>query len=259
MNTTVKKLLVMLTALVLFTGSIGSFAGVNAAETKKAQTTSSQETGSGSNTRKAKSAADIIIESTGKAKVRLSLSAVDRIWESSLKSIKFMCKDIKDSKLGVNKKNTVKNTNSSASVKSKDCPDGLTYKYNKDMDIKVTDKEYEILCKIVEAEAGDQDVYGRILVVNVILNRVNYKKEFPFDIEGVVFMKNQFSPITNGAYDRAKPDEITKEAVKRALQGEDYSDGALYFIQRSCASKSGAAYFDTLKFVLKYGCHEFYK
>ena len=50
----------------------------------------------------------------------------------------------------------------------------------------VTNKEYYILCRIVEAEAGDQDVYGRILVVNVILNRVNCKKEFANDIEGVV-------------------------------------------------------------------------
>ena len=135
----------------------------------------------------------------------------------------------------------------------------LTYKYNSKMDIKVTDKEREILYRIVEAEAGDQDVYGRILVANVILNRVNYAKEWPNDIEGVVFQKNQFSPISNGAYYRVTVDDITKEAVDRALTGEDYSDGAFFFIQRSCASSGGSRYFDTLKFVMKYGCHEFYK
>jgi N-acetylmuramoyl-L-alanine amidase len=135
----------------------------------------------------------------------------------------------------------------------------LTYKYNSKMDIKVTDKEREILYRIVEAEAGDQDVYGRILVANVILNRVNYAKEWPNDIEGVVFQKNQFSPISNGAYYRVTVDDITKEAVDRALKGEDYSDGAFFFIQRSCASAGGSRYFDTLKFVMKYGCHEFYK
>ena len=137
--------------------------------------------------------------------------------------------------------------------------DVLTYKYNSKMDRKVTDKEYEILCRIVEAEAGDQDVFGRILIVNVILNRVNYTKEFANDIEGVVFEKNQFSPITNGAYYSVEIDKVTEEAVRRALKGEDYSDGALYFIWRSGASRTGAAYFDTLNYLFKYGCHEFYK
>ena len=138
-------------------------------------------------------------------------------------------------------------------------PDVLTYKYNPDMVKNVTDREYDILCRIIEAEAVDQDVYGRILVANVILNRVNYKKEFPNDIEGVVFEKNQFSPISNGAYYKVKVDDITREAVDRALQGEDYSDGALYFFMRSGTSKSAASWFDSLRFICKYGCHEFFK
>ena len=136
--------------------------------------------------------------------------------------------------------------------------DELPYKHNPDMVKAVTNKEYDILCRIVEAEAGDQDVYGRILVVNVILNRVNCKKEFANDIEGVVFEKGQFSPISNGAYYRVEVDDTTREAVTRALEGEDYSAGAMYFIQRSSASRSGAAWFDKLTFLFKYGCHEFY-
>ena len=143
-------------------------------------------------------------------------------------------------------------------VSDRKTSDELPYKHNPDMVKAVTNKEYDILCRIVEAEAGDQDVYGRILVANVILNRVNYTKEFANDIEGVVFEKGQFSPISNGAYYRVEVDDITREAVTRALEGEDYSDGALYFIQRSSASKSGSAWFDTLTFLFKYGCHEFY-
>ena len=135
----------------------------------------------------------------------------------------------------------------------------LKKKYNEKFTKDVTDKEYEILCRIVQAEAGDQDVYGRILVANVILNRVNYEKEFPNDIEGVVFEKKQFSPISNGAYYRVVVDELTTEAVDRALAGEDYSDGALYFFMRSATAKSTASWFDSLTFVVKYGCHEFFK
>lgn len=143
-------------------------------------------------------------------------------------------------------------------VSDRKTSDELPYKHNPDMVKDVTNKEYDILCRIVEAEAGDQDVYGRILVANVVLNRVNYTKEFANDIEGVVFEKGQFSPISNGAYYRVEVDDITREAVTRALEGEDYSAGALYFIQRSSASKSGSAWFDTLTFLFKYGCHEFY-
>ena len=148
---------------------------------------------------------------------------------------------------------------SSGSKSNREHSDVLVYKYNPDFVKDVTDEEFEVLCRITEAEAGDQDVYGRILVVNVILNRVNYKKEFANDIKGVVFEKGQFSPISNGSYYSVEVDDVTREAVTRALEGEDYSNGALYFFMRSATSKSAASWFDSLEFVLKYGCHEFFK
>ena len=159
------------------------------------------------------------------------------------------------------KKKTVKKTtvSSSSAYGDGNASGTLKYKYNEKFTKKVTDKEYEILCRIVQAEAGDQDVYGRILVANVILNRVNYEKEFPNDIEGVVFEKKQFSPISNGSYYRVVVDDVTKEAVDRTLAGEDYSNGALYFFMRSATAASTASWFDTLTFVCKYGCHEFFK
>jgi len=161
--------------------------------------------------------------------------------------------------VSLNKKKKIMQTVSSSSSGANVTSSSLPYKYNQQMDIEVSDKEYGILCRIVQAEAGDQDVYGRILVVNVILNRMNYKKEFANTIEGVVFEKNQFSPITDGAYYRVTVDSKTEEAVQRALNGEDYSDGALYFFMRSGTSKSNAAWFDSLNFLFKYGCHEFFK
>lgn len=139
----------------------------------------------------------------------------------------------------------------------------LVCKYNPKMDITLSDEEYEILCRIVEAEAGDQDIYGRILVANVILNRTQYW-EFPDTVKGVVFQVNskgavQFSPISDGSFYRVKISKKTKKAVNSALSGDDYSDGALYFFMRSATSTSKASWFDSLEFVLKYGCHEFFK
>ena len=116
-----------------------------------------------------------------------------------------------------------------------------------------------ILERIVEAEATGGDVKSKILVANVILNRVN-NSVFPSSIEGVVFQKKQFSPISDGRYYSVSITDTTKEAVNRALQGEDYSEGALYFAARKSASASNMSWFDNnLTYVLAYGGHEFFR
>lgn len=117
----------------------------------------------------------------------------------------------------------------------------------------------EILCRIVEAEAGDQDIRGRRLVANVILNRVKSKK-FPNTVKGVVFSPRQFSPVSNGSYARVKVSSATKKAVDQALQGIDDSRGALYFMWRSGADSGNASWFDrALTKLFTHGCHEFFR
>jgi len=122
--------------------------------------------------------------------------------------------------------------------------------------------DYEILCRIVEAEAGGEDLNGRILVANVVLNRVK-SKSFPNTVAGVVFQKNsgtfQFSPVRDGRYQRVKVTAETEEAVQRALLGEDYSQGALYFVARKAASPGKVQWFDKhLTRLFQYGGHEFF-
>lgn len=121
-----------------------------------------------------------------------------------------------------------------------------------------SNEEYDILCRIVEAEAGGEDTQGKILVANVIMNRVNSKK-FPNSIKEVVFQKKQFSPITDGRYASVTVSYGSREAVNRALAGEDYSQGALYFSARSKADPSNMSWFDrNLTWLFTYGNHEFY-
>ncbi len=143
-----------------------------------------------------------------------------------------------------------------------DVPTKLTYRYNPDMMIEQTAENIEVLERIVEAEATDQDVYGRMLVANVVINRV-HSKYFKNTVKGVVFEKiggyEQFAPIRDGRYFTVPITEKTREAVRRVLAGEDYSDGALYFFQRDITTDKKAAWFDNnLKYLFKYGCHEFY-
>lgn len=121
----------------------------------------------------------------------------------------------------------------------------------------------KILERIVEAEAGGENIHGRLLVANVILNRVRHK-EFPSSIEGVVFShrgsRYQFSPISDGRYYSVTVSEGTKKAVDLALHGKDFSEGALYFMERAYAKSSNARWFDrSLKRLFRYGCHEFFK
>lgn len=127
----------------------------------------------------------------------------------------------------------------------------------------LSSKEIEILQRIVEAEATGEDIKGKILVANVIMNRVN-DSAFPDSVEDVVFQKTggtyQFSPISDKRYYSVTVSDETKEAVKRVLQGEDYSQGALYFSARKRASAANMKWFDTnLKWLFQYGNHEFFK
>lgn len=127
----------------------------------------------------------------------------------------------------------------------------------------LTSKEYETLLSIVEAEAGGEDYEGKLLVANVILNRVASDK-FPDNVVDVVYQKSngisQFQPVSNGTIGTVKISEETKKAVKAALTGEDYSDGALYFAARKIADPERMKWFDEhLTFLFSYGGHEFFR
>ena len=122
-----------------------------------------------------------------------------------------------------------------------------------------TESDYNVLLRIVQAEAGGCDMKGKILVANVILNRVE-SDEFPDTITDVVYEKRQFSPVSNGSINRCKVEQETVEAVDRALAGEDYSEGALFFINRRASSGSNVRWFDThLDYLFQHGGHEFFK
>ena len=129
--------------------------------------------------------------------------------------------------------------------------------------IDLSKKEIGMLERIVQAEAGGEDMVGKILIVNVILNRIA-DENFPNNVEDVIFQnKNgeyQFSPVDDKSYWSVDISDNTEEAVIRALEGEDYSEGALYFVARKRTKTSSARWFDeNLKWLFKHGGHEFYK
>ena len=125
------------------------------------------------------------------------------------------------------------------------------------------EEQTDILMRIVEAEAGNQDEDGRLLVANVILNRVESDK-FPDTIKDVVLQKEkgvyQFSPVSSGRIWKVDVSEETSMAVERALNGEDISDGALYFAARKYADGKKMGWFDrNLTYLFEHGGHEFFR
>ena len=126
----------------------------------------------------------------------------------------------------------------------------------------MSDEDYDTLLHIVEAEAGTEDIKGRILVANVIMNRIK-NAEFPDTVTEVVWQRingvPQFSPTYDGRIYEVSITDETKEAVRQVLEGVDYSEGALFFIQKSEAEAHNVSWFEKdLKRLFKYGVHEFY-
>lgn len=120
-------------------------------------------------------------------------------------------------------------------------------------------RDYQVLLNIVQAEAGNCDDKGKILVANVIMNRVK-SSVFPGTITDVVYQRSQFSPVQNGSINRVQVTDNTIQCVERALAGEDYSQGALYFMNRSASRSGSAGWFDrSLTYLFQHGAHEFFK
>ncbi len=126
----------------------------------------------------------------------------------------------------------------------------------------MSDEDYQTLLDIVEAEAGGEDMKSRILVANVILNRVK-DEHFPDNVSEVVWEREsgaaQFSPTEDGRIGTIEISEMTKEAVRQVLEGLDYSEGALFFVAKDQALESNVDWFEAdLKLLFEHGDHAFY-
>lgn len=118
----------------------------------------------------------------------------------------------------------------------------------------ITKEDKELLAKIAKAEAGNQDLKGRALVVRVVLNRVE-DLHFPDSIREVIYQKDQFSPVKEGIFENTIPDEESWTAVEMILKEDwDESQGALYFESES----ESTWHRNNLDHLFDYGDHSFY-
>lgn len=91
--------------------------------------------------------------------------------------------------------------------------------------------ELELLAAIVEAEAGNQDLKGKRLVADVVLNRVESDR-FPGTITDVIYQKYQFSSVWDGSLDKAywniSDDSFTAVRIE-ALESDERLDNEILF------------------------------
>ena len=148
-----------------------------------------------------------------------------------------------------------------------------------------SESDYELLSEITYAEAGNQTEEQQVATAATILNRVE-SNIFPNTIKEVIMQKGQFASTRNGhiyacgkTVDFSKVPDVTKEAARRALNGEDptenwlrkeaqrlglssekyASGGALYFYSPEYTSSSELAARSNIKCKVQKGGHVFYK
>lgn len=96
-------------------------------------------------------------------------------------------------------------------------------------ELKVIYDSIDMLAKCVEAEAGNQGLLGKRLVVDVILNRVDSDR-FPNDIASVISQKGQFAVYPN-AMNRVTVTQETLDAIVLELERRT-DDRILFFTAR---------------------------
>ena len=117
--------------------------------------------------------------------------------------------------------------------------------------------DYYWLSRIIHAESGGEALEGQIAVGNVVLNRVA-SGDFPDSVPEVIFDDEhgvQFEPVANGTV-RSKPTELSREAARRALSGENTAGDALYFFAPALSQGSWIDSSRTYRQTI--GCHRFY-
>ena len=126
--------------------------------------------------------------------------------------------------------------------------------------IKYTQEDFDMMCYVVQAEVGNCPEAYKIAVANVIINRVKSPKfSYANSIKAVLTASNQFTSISN-YYNKYKvPNQSTINCCKRALAGEDNTNGAVYFYTPGYVGASVAAWFESMQLCIAWPNARFFK
>lgn len=94
--------------------------------------------------------------------------------------------------------------------------------------------DYDLLARIISAEARGESYLGQVAVGAVILNRIEHPS-FPDTLSGVIYQKGAFSCLNDGQFYEAVADSAYS-AARDAINGLDPSGGAIYYYNPSTAT-----------------------
>lgn len=97
-----------------------------------------------------------------------------------------------------------------------------------------TSSDYELLARIISAEARGESYIGQVAVGAVVLNRVEHPS-FPDTIAGVVYQNGAFSCLYDGQFYEPIADSAYS-AARDVLNGLDPSGGAIYYYNPAVAT-----------------------
>ncbi|MCL7745600.1 cell wall hydrolase [Halalkalibacter alkaliphilus] len=117
----------------------------------------------------------------------------------------------------------------------------------------LSEKELDLLARIVRAEAQTEPFEGKVAVADVVLNRLE-SPQFPDTIKEVIYEPGQFEPVMNGQVDQPA-DEESIEAVDAALSDmRNITEDSLFFYNPAIATNR---WLDTRETTVVIGQHEF--
>ena len=87
--------------------------------------------------------------------------------------------------------------------------------------------DFNLLARVISAEARGESYSGQVAVGAVILNRVEHPS-FPDTLSGVIYQKGAFTCLSDGQFYEAVADSAYS-APRDAINGLDPSGGAIYY------------------------------
>ena len=89
------------------------------------------------------------------------------------------------------------------------------------------DNQFDLICRVVQAEIGGGDFNAKCNVASTIINR--WRMYAPRTWESVIYEKDQYTPIWDGRYKKVTVDDETRLAVEYVFEIGDTTNGAIYF------------------------------
>lgn len=96
--------------------------------------------------------------------------------------------------------------------------------------------DYNLLARVISAEARGEPYVGQVAVGAVVLNRVEHPS-FPNTIAGVIYQRGAFTCLTDGQFNQPVASSAYR-AAQDAINGWDPSNGAIYYYNPKTATSS---------------------